>query len=39
LTDKAYADEMRANLSQVKKQLGQGGGSRNMAELALEMLK
>jgi lipid-A-disaccharide synthase len=39
LTDKAYADEMRDNLSQVKKQLGQGGGSKNMAELALEMLK
>ena len=39
LTDKAYADEMRANLIQVKQQLGQGGGSKNMAELALEMLK
>ncbi len=39
LTDKTYADEMRANLNQVKKQLGQGGGSKNMAELALEMLK
>jgi lipid-A-disaccharide synthase len=39
LTDKAYADDMRANLIQVKKRLGQGGGSKNMAELALEMLK
>jgi lipid-A-disaccharide synthase len=39
LTDKAYAEEMRVNLSQVKEQLGQGGGSKNMAELALEMLK
>ncbi|MFZ2168152.1 MAG: lipid-A-disaccharide synthase, partial [Methylococcaceae bacterium] len=39
LTNKAYAEEMRANLSQVKKQLGQGGGSKNMAQLALEMLK
>jgi lipid-A-disaccharide synthase len=39
LTDKAYADEMRANLIQVKQQLGQGGGSKNMAELALEMLE
>jgi len=39
LMDKTYADEMRANLNQVKKQLGQGGGSKNMAELALEMLK
>jgi lipid-A-disaccharide synthase len=39
LTDNAYADEMRANLSQVKEQLGQGGGSKNMAQLAMEMLK
>ena len=38
LTDKAYADEMRENLTQVKQQLGQGGGSKNMAQLALEML-
>jgi len=38
LTDKAYGDEMRDNLSQVKQQLGQGGGSKNMAELALSML-
>jgi lipid-A-disaccharide synthase len=38
LTDKPYADEMRVNLSQVKQQLGQGGGSKNMAQLALEML-
>jgi len=38
LTDKAYADEMRQNLIQVKQQLGQGGGSKNMAQLALEML-
>jgi len=39
LTDKIYADEMRANLIQVKEKLGPGGGSKNMAELALEMLK
>jgi len=39
LTDKPYVDEMRANLIQVRQQLGQGGGSINMAELALEMLK
>ena len=39
LTDKAYAEEMRANLNLVKEQLGQGGGSKNMAQLALEMLK
>lgn len=38
LTDKTYADEMRQNLSRVKQQLGQGGGSKNMAQLALEML-
>lgn len=38
LTDQAYADNMRQNLSQVKQQLGQGGGSKNMAQLALEML-
>lgn len=38
LTDKAYADDMRANLKYVKRQLGQGGGSKNMAQLALEML-
>jgi len=39
LTDKVYADEMRENLDQVKQQLGQGGGSKNMARLALEMLE
>jgi len=39
LTDKAYADEQRANLILVRQQLGEGGGSRNMAQLALEMLK
>jgi lipid-A-disaccharide synthase len=38
LTDKAYADEMRENLNHVKQQLGAGGGSKNMAQLALEML-
>jgi lipid-A-disaccharide synthase len=38
LTDKAYAEQMRENLQQVKQQLGQGGGSMNMAQLALEML-
>jgi lipid-A-disaccharide synthase len=30
---------MRDNLNQVKQQLGQGGGSKNMAELALEIMK
>jgi lipid-A-disaccharide synthase len=38
LTDKPYADEMHAGLIQVQKRLGQGGGSKNMAALALEML-
>lgn len=38
LTDTAYADEMGQNLMHVKQQLGQGGGSKNMAQLALEML-
>lgn len=38
LTDKSYADDMRANLLLVKQKLGQGGGSKNMAQLALEML-
>ncbi len=38
LTDKAYAEQMRQNLGRVKQQLGQGGGSKNMALLALEML-
>jgi lipid-A-disaccharide synthase len=38
LTDKAYAAHMRENLHQVKQRLGQGGGSRNMAKLVIEML-
>ena len=39
LTDKFYADQMRDNLNQVKQQLGHGGGSKNMAELVLEIMK
>ena len=39
LTDPAYAEQMRNNLQQVKQQLGQGGGSKNMAALAMEMLQ
>ncbi|MGZ8152506.1 MAG: lipid-A-disaccharide synthase [Methylovulum sp.] len=39
LTNTAYAKQMRDDLQQVKQQLGQGGGSKNMAELALEMLQ
>jgi lipid-A-disaccharide synthase len=38
LQDKPYADAMRENLLLVKQQLGLGGGSKNMANLALEML-
>jgi lipid-A-disaccharide synthase len=38
LIDRSYANQMRENLNQVKQQLGQGGGSKNMALLALEML-
>ncbi len=38
LTDAVYADDMRKNLEQVKQQLGQGGGSKNMAQLVLQML-
>jgi len=39
LSDVQYAAQMRENLGQVKQLLGQGGGSKNMAELALEMLQ
>lgn len=39
LSDDQYAAQMRENLSRVKQQLGQGGGSKAMAELALEMLQ
>ena len=39
LTDKTYQATMQNNLTQVKQQLGTGGGSKNMAKLALEMLK
>ncbi|MDP3009305.1 MAG: lipid-A-disaccharide synthase [Methylococcales bacterium] len=38
LTDEHYCTMMRENLSDVKQRLGQGGGSKNMALLALEML-
>ncbi len=39
LTSENYAAEMKQALLQVKRQLGQGGGSRNMARLASEMLQ
>jgi len=38
LTDTDYALQMREHLQGVKERLGQGGGSKNMAALALEML-
>jgi lipid-A-disaccharide synthase len=38
LTDEDYCATMRENLAEVKQRLGQGGGSKNMALLALEML-
>jgi lipid-A-disaccharide synthase len=38
LTDKPYAEKMHAHLILVRQLLGQGGGSKKMAELALEML-
>lgn len=39
LTDITYAEQMRDNLEQVKQKLGAGGGSQNMADLALEILQ
>ncbi|NOQ36196.1 MAG: lipid-A-disaccharide synthase [Methylococcaceae bacterium] len=38
LEDKDYAQTMDVELNKVKEKLGEGGGSNNMAELALEML-
>jgi lipid-A-disaccharide synthase len=38
LKDKPYAEQMRQDLLEVKQQLGEGGGSKNMALLTLEML-
>ena len=39
LTDEAYANQICQDLLLAKKQLGEGGGSKNMAMLALEMLR
>jgi lipid-A-disaccharide synthase len=39
LNDKDYAETMRVELTGVKEKLGEGGGSENMAKLALEMLE
>jgi lipid-A-disaccharide synthase len=38
LTDADYRQAMCNSLQHIKQQLGQGGGSKNMARLALEML-
>jgi len=38
LTDQPYAERIRQYLLRVKQQLGEGGGSKAMALLALEML-
>ncbi|MFI3220933.1 MAG: lipid-A-disaccharide synthase, partial [Methylococcales bacterium] len=38
LMDENYRDTMLGNLQDVRQRLGQGGGSKNMAVLALEML-
>jgi lipid-A-disaccharide synthase len=39
LTDKDYQSNMLAELATVKEKLGQGGGSKNMAMLAIKMLQ
>jgi lipid-A-disaccharide synthase len=39
LKDKPYAEQIRQDMLQVKQQLGEGGGSKNMALLAMEMLE
>ncbi len=38
LNDQVYRDQCLQALQQVREQLGEGGGSKNMAKLALEML-
>lgn len=39
LTDKPYQEQMRLALAEVKEELGHGGGSKVMAEIAEEMLQ
>lgn len=39
LCDKTYAAQMRKDLTEVKKRLGKGGGSEEVAKLALEMIQ
>lgn len=38
IDDTDYAEEMKQKLAEVKRRLGEGGGSDNLARLALEML-
>ncbi len=38
LNDQHYAQNLRENLKKVKVKIGEGGGSENMAQLALQML-
>ena len=38
LDDQDYAEEMKQKLAEVKRRLGEGGGSDNLARLAIEML-
>jgi lipid-A-disaccharide synthase len=39
LNDTIYAQQIKADLVEVNKRLGLGGGSKRMAELALEMIE
>ncbi|MCK5192106.1 MAG: lipid-A-disaccharide synthase, partial [Methylococcales bacterium] len=39
LSDKSYRERMLVELTVVKEKLGQGGGSKNMADLAVQMLQ
>lgn len=39
LKDKVYREQMLKELTVVKEKLGQGGGSKNMADLAMQMLQ
>jgi lipid-A-disaccharide synthase len=39
LSDKIYRERMLVELAVVKEKLGQGGGSKNMADLAVQMLQ
>jgi lipid-A-disaccharide synthase len=39
LENKPYTTQMKQGLLEVKARLGKGGGSKNIAELALKLLK